>query len=107
MLLTAPLTWPIGKLLDATLGEESALFKRRELKALVSIHADQPVRRGRGGKQAAAAVMLQLSRAAWKHGNFAASAGNHRSISCSCCASLPRLAHTQIHMLQITLACRP
>lgn len=45
MLLTAPLTWPIGKLLDWTLGEESALFKRRELKALVSIHADQPVRR--------------------------------------------------------------
>lgn len=32
-----------GKLLDWVLGEESALFKRRELKALVSIHAEPEV----------------------------------------------------------------
>ncbi|KAL4421316.1 hypothetical protein ABPG75_010607 [Micractinium tetrahymenae] len=40
MLATAGITWPIGKLLDWILGEESALFKRRELKALVSMHAE-------------------------------------------------------------------
>ncbi|PRW32510.1 Metal transporter CNNM4 [Chlorella sorokiniana] len=40
MLLTAPITWPIGKLLDWVLGGESALFQRGQLKALVSIHAE-------------------------------------------------------------------
>ena len=35
-----------GRLLDWVLGEESALFKRRELKALVSIHAEPEVRLG-------------------------------------------------------------
>lgn len=40
-----------GKLLDWILGEESALFKRRELKALVSMHAEPAVRRRlRGGE---------------------------------------------------------
>ena len=43
MLLTAGITWPIGKLLDWTLGEESALLKRRELKALVTLHAEPQV----------------------------------------------------------------
>lgn len=43
MLLTAAITWPIGKLLDWVLGAESPLFKRRELKALMSIHADPMV----------------------------------------------------------------
>ena len=43
MLLTAGITWPIGKLLDWTLGEENALLKRRELKALVTLHAEPQV----------------------------------------------------------------
>ncbi|KAI3423938.1 hypothetical protein D9Q98_009772 [Chlorella vulgaris] len=49
MLLTAAITWPIGKLLDWVLGAESPLFKRRELKALMSIHADPMHEDGEGG----------------------------------------------------------
>ncbi|GAB4822256.1 hypothetical protein N2152v2_009302 [Parachlorella kessleri] len=45
MLLTAPISYPIAKLLDYLLGEESALFRRAELKALVSMHAE-PVDEG-------------------------------------------------------------
>ncbi|KAL4434431.1 hypothetical protein ABPG75_000872 [Micractinium tetrahymenae] len=41
MFITSPITWPISKLLDWILGEESALFRRQELKALVDIHAEQ------------------------------------------------------------------
>ncbi|KAL6775935.1 hypothetical protein ACKKBG_A19145 [Auxenochlorella protothecoides x Auxenochlorella symbiontica] len=40
MLFTGLITWPIGKLLDWMLGEDSALFRRAELKALVNIHAE-------------------------------------------------------------------
>ncbi|KAL4434041.1 hypothetical protein ABPG75_000482 [Micractinium tetrahymenae] len=40
MVLTAPVAWPLGKLLDWLLGEESALFRRQELKALVGLHAE-------------------------------------------------------------------
>jgi len=40
MLLTFPISWPISKLLDFVLGgEHSTLFRRSQLKALVSIHA--------------------------------------------------------------------
>lgn len=36
-----PVAWPISKLLDLVLGSnESALFKRAQLKALVDIHAE-------------------------------------------------------------------
>ena len=39
MLLTFPISWPISKLLDFVLGgEHSTLFRRSQLKALVSIH---------------------------------------------------------------------
>lgn len=31
---------PIGKLLDAALGEEAALYRRAELKDFVSVHAE-------------------------------------------------------------------
>ncbi|KAL4420313.1 hypothetical protein ABPG77_010218 [Micractinium sp. CCAP 211/92] len=41
MLVTGPVTWPISKLLDWILGEETVLFRRQELKALVDIHAEQ------------------------------------------------------------------
>eukprot|EP00887_Chlorella_sp_A99_P005745 scaffold1.g5745.t1 len=40
MVATAPVTWPIGKLLDWVLGEESALYRRQELKAVVEVHAE-------------------------------------------------------------------
>lgn len=40
MLATGVVTWPIGKLLDWLLGEQSALFRRAQLKALVHIHAE-------------------------------------------------------------------
>jgi metal transporter CNNM len=40
MLLTAPVSWPISKLLDAVLGpERQALFRRGQLKALVDLHS--------------------------------------------------------------------
>ena len=48
MLLTFPISWPISKLLDFVLGgEHSSLFRRSQLKALVSIHA---LDEGFGGK---------------------------------------------------------
>jgi len=40
MLATAPISWPISKLLDVALGpERTALFKRGQLKALVDLHS--------------------------------------------------------------------
>lgn len=38
--LTAPVAWPLAKLLDLLLGEESVLFRRQELNALISLHAE-------------------------------------------------------------------
>lgn len=40
MIVTGVITWPIGKLLDRVLGEESALYRRHELKAMVTLHAE-------------------------------------------------------------------
>lgn len=40
MLITGIITWPIGKILDWMLGEESALYRRHELKAMVTLHAE-------------------------------------------------------------------
>ncbi|KDD74596.1 hypothetical protein H632_c1196p0, partial [Helicosporidium sp. ATCC 50920] len=40
MLVTGAVTYPIAVLLDATLGEESARFRKAELRALVSLHAE-------------------------------------------------------------------
>lgn len=42
MLLTSPLSWPAGRLLDLVLGrdEHGAVFRRTQLKALVGMHAE-------------------------------------------------------------------
>lgn len=49
MVITAPVSWPLGKALDALLGEESVLFRRQELNALISLHAE-PQHDGSGGR---------------------------------------------------------
>jgi hypothetical protein len=38
MWLTAPISWPIGKALDALLGQEQAIFGKRQISALVDLH---------------------------------------------------------------------
>lgn len=39
MCITAPIAWPVSKVLDHTLGtKHSSLFRRRGLKALVEVH---------------------------------------------------------------------
>ena len=40
MIITAPISWPLGKCLDWMLGYESALFRRAELRELVTLHAE-------------------------------------------------------------------
>ncbi|XP_058077795.1 DUF21 domain-containing protein At4g14240-like isoform X2 [Magnolia sinica] len=48
MIVCYPISYPIGKLLDCLLGHnESALFRRAQLKALVSIHSQEA---GKGGE---------------------------------------------------------
>ncbi|XBI03503.1 hypothetical protein VPH35_131910 [Triticum aestivum] len=47
MFIAYPIAYPIGKLLDFALGHESALFRRAQLKALVSIHSKAA---GKGGE---------------------------------------------------------
>lgn len=38
MFATAPLSWPIGKALDALLGKENFTFGKRQIRALVHLH---------------------------------------------------------------------
>lgn len=40
MLLCAPITWPLGKLLDCILGHENVAMKRQQLKAMVQLHGE-------------------------------------------------------------------
>ncbi|KAH9614582.1 hypothetical protein KSS87_019820 [Heliosperma pusillum] len=47
MVVCYPLAYPIGKVLDALLGHHTALFRRAQLKALVSIHS---MEEGKGGE---------------------------------------------------------
>ncbi|XXG80766.1 hypothetical protein AAC387_Pa09g1553 [Persea americana] len=48
MIVCYPIAYPVGKLLDCVLGHnESALFRRAQLKALVSIHSQEA---GKGGE---------------------------------------------------------
>jgi len=48
MVITYPISYPIGKLLDFALGhDDSAYFRRAQLKALVSIHSKEA---GKGGE---------------------------------------------------------
>lgn len=47
MIICYPIAFPIGKVLDAILGHDTALFRRAQLKALVSIHS---MEEGKGGE---------------------------------------------------------
>ncbi|KAI5680311.1 hypothetical protein M9H77_01538 [Catharanthus roseus] len=47
MIVCYPISYPIGKVLDAVLGHHDALFRRAQLKALVSIHSQEA---GKGGE---------------------------------------------------------
>ncbi|KNA06736.1 hypothetical protein SOVF_178280 [Spinacia oleracea] len=47
MILCYPIAYPISKVLDALLGHDTALFRRAQLKALVSIHS---MEEGKGGE---------------------------------------------------------
>ncbi|KAG9151101.1 hypothetical protein Leryth_002671, partial [Lithospermum erythrorhizon] len=47
MVLCYPIAYPIGKILDRVLGHSDALFRRAQLKALVSIHSQEARERRR------------------------------------------------------------
>ncbi|KAL8490743.1 hypothetical protein ACS0TY_022655 [Phlomoides rotata] len=47
MIVCYPIAYPIGKILDCVLGHHEALFRRAQLKALVSIHSQEA---GKGGE---------------------------------------------------------
>ncbi|KAI5650602.1 hypothetical protein M9H77_36607 [Catharanthus roseus] len=47
MVVCYPIAYPIGKILDCVLGHNDALFRRAQLKALVSIHSQEA---GKGGE---------------------------------------------------------
>lgn len=47
MIVCYPISYPIGKILDCVLGHNDALFRRAQLKALVSIHSQEA---GKGGE---------------------------------------------------------
>ncbi|KAG8389373.1 hypothetical protein BUALT_Bualt02G0222500 [Buddleja alternifolia] len=47
MVVCYPISYPIGKILDAVLGHHEVLFRRPQLKALVSIHSQEA---GKGGE---------------------------------------------------------
>ncbi|KAG2727396.1 hypothetical protein I3843_01G150900 [Carya illinoinensis] len=47
MIICYPIAYPIGKVLDCALGHDEALFRRAQLKALVSIHGKEA---GKGGE---------------------------------------------------------
>nr|KJB28289.1 hypothetical protein B456_005G040600 [Gossypium raimondii] len=47
MILCFPIAYPVGKVLDWMLGHNEALFRRAQLKALVSIHSQEA---GKGGE---------------------------------------------------------
>ncbi|GLU07515.1 hypothetical protein SLE2022_244710 [Rubroshorea leprosula] len=47
MIVCYPVSYPIGKILDAVLGHNDVLFRRPQLKALVSIHSQEA---GKGGE---------------------------------------------------------
>ncbi|GAB4843470.1 DUF21 domain-containing protein At4g14240 [Ancistrocladus abbreviatus] len=47
MIICCPIAYPVGKVLDYLLGHHEALFRRAQLKALVSIHGQEA---GKGGE---------------------------------------------------------
>lgn len=47
MIICYPIAYPIGKILDCVLGHHEAVFRRAQLKALVSIHSKEE---GKGGE---------------------------------------------------------
>jgi len=56
MILTAPISWPVSKILDGVLGgDHASLFRRKQLKALLHIHAKEE---GFGGKLSADEIQI-------------------------------------------------
>ncbi|KAL6548422.1 DUF21 domain-containing protein [Orobanche gracilis] len=47
MVISYPISYPVGKILDCVLGHNEVLFRRAQLKALVSIHSQEA---GKGGE---------------------------------------------------------
>jgi hypothetical protein len=56
MWVCAPITWPLGRLLDLILGHEDTLMKRQQIKAIVSLHAEGA---GAPGDRARRALRMQ------------------------------------------------
>jgi metal transporter CNNM len=48
LIITFPISWPVGKLLDWLLGEETVLFRRAELREFVTLHGKPHMGHGEG-----------------------------------------------------------
>lgn len=84
MWLCSPITWPMGKLLDYVLGHEDVVMQRRQLKAMVQLHAeDAGEGQGRGsagvplGAAAFGSAAARPGRPAARDASLATCAGRH------------------------------
>ena len=86
MWICAPITWPLGKLLDFVLGHEDVVMKRAQLKAMVQLHHE-----GAGAPRRAAACVRM-------HGACAHDA---------CLVCWPRAWHAGLHARMQSGPCAP